>query len=82
MFHSLKKSFHFLTLVFIVCHSIKWVPNLYEFQQSGIAGQDFKWPAWIREFVYYYITILLYDYYIVSYNKCYKVETIALNFQN
>ena len=35
--------------VFIACHSIKWIPNLYELHQSGIPGQELEWPNWIRE---------------------------------
>ena len=67
--------------VFIVCHSIKWVPNLYELQQPGIPGQDYEWPPWIREFVlYYYIILLLYDY--IASSTDYKLVTIVLNFQN
>ena len=34
--------------VFIACHSIKWIPNLYELHQSGIPGQELEWPDWIR----------------------------------
>ena len=37
--------------VFIVCHSMKWVPNIYELYQSesGDSDLEFYWPQWIRE---------------------------------
>jgi len=34
---------------FIVCHSIKWIPNIYEMLQVGRdKGQQLHWPPWIE----------------------------------
>ena len=54
------------------------------FNSPGYQGRTLSGRlGYVSLYIYYYITILLYDYdYIVSYNKYYKVETIALNFQN
>ena len=35
--------------VFIVCHSMKWVPNIYALYQSEGSDLEFHWPQWIRE---------------------------------
>ena len=35
--------------VFILCHSLKWIPNIFELHQSGKEEKDFEWPPWIRE---------------------------------
>ena len=44
----IKISFFFLP-VFILCHSVKWVPNIYELLQSGKEATEFDWPVWIRK---------------------------------
>ena len=36
-------------LVFIIFHSAKWVPNLWEFQQTGREeDEEMVWPPWIE----------------------------------
>jgi len=38
-----------IVFVFIVCHSIKWIPNVYELLQVGRAdGEQLHWPPWIE----------------------------------
>ena len=39
-------------LVFIVCHSIKWIPNIYELLQMRKEKENFAWPPWIRKFIF------------------------------
>ena len=42
---------HILT-VFILCHSVKWIPNIWELQQSGLDEDDLDWPVWIEYVTY------------------------------
>jgi len=37
-----------IVAVFIRCHSVKWVPNMYELHQSGAEEEHFSWPVWIQ----------------------------------
>merc|ERR1712223_216599 len=38
-----------IAFVFIMCHSIKWIPNIYELLQVGRdEGVDLEWPYWIE----------------------------------
>lgn len=37
-----------IVAVFISCHSVKWVPNIYELHQSGTEEAQFIWPVWIQ----------------------------------
>ena len=39
----------YIVAVFISCHSFKWIPNIYELQQSGLGMEEFDWPTWIRK---------------------------------
>ena len=32
--------------MFICCHSVKWIPSIYELYH---VGEDFEWPLWIRK---------------------------------
>lgn len=41
---------HFNAVVFIFCHSIKWVPNLWELLQTQMSEEEnVEWPQWIGE---------------------------------
>ena len=41
---------HFTAVVFIFCHSIKWVPNLWELLQTQMSEEEnLEWPQWIGE---------------------------------
>ena len=48
-----------ITFVFIVCHSIRWVPNIYELIQR-IKNPDIDWPSWVEAFtcVSHFLTVL------------------------
>lgn len=36
-----------ICLIFILCHSVKWIPNLYEL--ARLATEDKRaWPAWVE----------------------------------
>jgi len=37
-----------IVLVFISCHSVRWIPNLYELQQKEVGTEDMSWPPWIQ----------------------------------
>jgi len=36
-----------LVAVFLFCHSIRWIPNIYEFQQGVLSEDPLVWPDWI-----------------------------------
>ena len=38
--------------MFILCHSVKWIPNIWELQQSGLDEEDLDWPVWIEYVTY------------------------------
>ena len=48
-----------ITFVFIICHSIRWVPNIYELIQR-INDPDIEWPSWVEAFtcVSHFLTVL------------------------
>ena len=33
--------------VFIFCHSVKWIPNIWELRQSQDDREYLEWPRWI-----------------------------------
>ena len=35
--------------VFIFCHSIKWIPNVWELKQSQQDEDNVEWPVWIGQ---------------------------------
>ncbi len=36
-----------IVIIFIVCHSVKWIPNLYEL--ARLANEDKRaWPPWVE----------------------------------
>ena len=48
-----------ITFVFIVCHSVRWVPNIYELIER-INQKDIQWPSWVESFtcVSHFLTVL------------------------
>ena len=36
-----------LVLIFILCHSVRWIPNVYELVRI-VRGQREDWPSWIE----------------------------------
>ena len=77
-----------ITFVFVICHSIRWVPNIHELVQR-INDQDIQWPSWVDSFtcVSHFLTVLnssvhFYIYYftrnqITSHVNCLKFTSIA-----
>ena len=43
--------------VFIICHSVKWIPNLYELLYSNHEEGQFSWPEWIRKLTLQWLCI-------------------------
>jgi len=37
-----------IVAVFIVCHSIRWIPNIFELQQGASRKEDLVWPPWVQ----------------------------------
>jgi len=33
--------------VFVVCHSIRWLPNIYEMRQGVLTENQLEWPDWV-----------------------------------
>ncbi|XP_023331763.1 FMRFamide receptor isoform X2 [Eurytemora carolleeae] len=38
-----------IVIVFMVCHSLKWLPTVWEITQKGKALSDYEWPDWIAK---------------------------------
>ena len=36
-----------IALVFIICHGVRWIPNIYELIHSSHPDFDKPWPPWI-----------------------------------
>ena len=36
-----------IVLIFILCHSVRWIPNVYELVRI-VRGQEEDWPTWIE----------------------------------
>ena len=36
-----------IVLIFILCHSVRWIPNVYELVRI-VRGQKEDWPSWIE----------------------------------
>jgi len=37
-----------IVVVFVICHIVRWIPNIYEIQQGAIiSAADLHWPLWI-----------------------------------
>ena len=77
-----------ITFVFIICHSIRWIPNIYELIER-IKDKDIPWPSWVESFTYvsHFLTVLnssvhFYIYYfarneITSKINCFKNITTS-----
>ena len=39
--------YYFFFAVFIFCHSVKWIPNIWELKQSQDDREYLEWPRWI-----------------------------------
>merc|ERR1719206_32498 len=37
-----------IVAVFIVCHSVRWIPNIFELQQGTSNKEHLKWPPWVQ----------------------------------
>ena len=43
--------------MFILCHSVKWIPNIWELHMVGTKEyHHFVWPKWIGDLFKYYIS--------------------------
>ena len=43
----------YLSSVFIGCHAVKWIPNIWELSRVGENVTELVWPAWLS-----YVTCL------------------------
>ena len=64
-----------VVFVFVVCHSLRWIPNTYELiQRMYPNGEHIEWPYWVKllEQISHFLTVLnasvnFYIYYITHY---------------
>lgn len=82
-----------IVAVFIVCHSIRWIPNIYELiQRLSHSGNVIAWPTWVENVtnVSHFITVLnssvnFYIYYLthqgIPIYRCVKSKQISSNFE-
>ena len=49
-----------MVAVFITCHSVRWVPNIYELLQRLTSKNDMHWPTWVEDLtnVSNFVTVL------------------------
>ena len=63
-----------IALVFIPCHAVRWIPNIYELLERVLSkGSDIRWPFWLESITYisHFSTVLnssvnFYIYYFTS----------------
>jgi len=60
-----------IVAVFVVCHSIRWIPNIYEIQQ-GAVGKSIHWPPWVycTQYLSHLLTVI--NSSVNFYIYCYK----------
>ena len=57
---SVKQCFIYLGfLVFMTCHSLKWIPNIWEWTQIGRGEKEMFWPVWMGEYWLYFVLVSL-----------------------
>ena len=79
-----------LVAVFITCHSVRWVPNIYELIQRLTSKNDMHWPEWVEDLtnVSNFVTVLnssvnFYIYYLAHQGlPIYKFERTKRNSSN
>ena len=68
-----------ISLVFIVCHSIRWIPNIYELIQRIQDTPDVVWPDWIETFTHLSHLLTVFNasvnFYIYYFSR-YKITSI------
>ena len=82
-----------IVAVFIVCHSIRWIPNIYELiQRLSHSGNVIAWPTWVENVtnISHFITVLnssvnFYIYYLTHQGlpiyTCVKSKQISSNYE-
>ena len=67
-----------IVIVFVICHSVKWIPNIYELVQRLLQettkSENIAWPLWVQYIteISHFLTVLnssvnFYIYYITHY---------------
>ena len=66
-------------LVFITCHSVKWIPNVWEIRQAGLEQKELDWPVWVEYVTYtsHFLTTLNGSTNIFIYFIKHKAELLA-----
>ena len=60
--------------VFITCHSVRWIPNIYELiQHMKDDSEEFEWPEWVDSMTHmsHFLTTLSasINFYIYFFNR-------------
>ena len=77
-----------ISIVFIIFHSVKWIPNIYELTQRIYYGDnDIDWPEWIQSItqISHFLIVLnssvnFYIYYVTHYNMPHAIRRSLQNF--
>ena len=66
-------------LVFISCHSVKWIPNVWEISQAGLGENELDWPVWVEYVTYtsHFLTTLSSSTNIFIYFIKHKAELLG-----
>ena len=82
---SLAKISIWITIGFVACHSIRWIPNIYELIQHTKRNGEFQWPHWIESITHlsHFSTTLnsSINFYIYFFSQL-KKSQMKVNFQN
>jgi len=76
-----------IVIVFVICHSVKWIPNVYELIQRLLPdteGESIAWPLWVQYIteISHFLTVLnssanFYIYYITHYGVPISVSCLV-----
>ncbi|XP_023324659.1 uncharacterized protein LOC111698538 [Eurytemora carolleeae] len=65
-----------IVAVFLLCHAIRWIPNIWELRQSD--QSDIDWPPWIQNITSLSHLLTVFsssvNFYIYAYKQCNSPE--------
>ena len=60
-----------IVLIFILCHSVRWIPNVYELVRI-VRGQKEDWPTWIESLTHISHFLTTFNSSVNFYIYCFK----------
>ena len=80
MERKIRQHFNFSFLVFFICHSMKFIPNIWELKEAG--KENIEWPPFIgKSFhgVFIFFKLILYIYIILEFATSISKLLLTIN---